>query len=438
MKNSFFESRSIATGWIVFTVALALRFFYGITLENLDPYRGDSFYYIQYVNNLLEHGVFSKEISENPVPDSYWAPGYPFFLALCLKISELIGVHFYPFIIFMQAVLGAVIITLTFAVARVFLSATYAFLAASLTAFSPHLMTLGGDILSEILFCVLLLSGIYFYLLYIKKNTKFLAFVAGVIFGCAYLTNPVALVFPATLIFAHYVFSKKTSSGKSVAHIAIFIMCFMAVFLFWNVRNAVSVPDNQKATSDRAFENLVIGAHSDFHRIWRNNPRDPKNPGDIDQARYKDDHLGFYKELGSRVVANPFHYLEWYFIQKPLDLWGWDILVGRGGIFVSSPNATLYDKSTLMNVSLTFMQKAHYWLFGLAIVGLFFLRKEGSSIKKDSVLVLYIGLISISAVYVVLHSDARYSVPLRPEMYLCATYTIYCIVEKLTARKKAI
>jgi len=122
-------------------------------------------------------------------------------------------------------------------------------------------------------------------------------------------------------------------------------------------------------------------------------------------------------------------------IQKPLDLWGWKIFVGRGGIFVSAPNSTLYDKSTVASVSLVIMKNIHYWLFGLALVGFIFALKEPPSLNKESVLVLYIALISISAVYVALHADARYSVPLRPEMYLCAVYTIYKLVDLVKKRQ---
>ncbi len=430
MSKSFFEQHPVATGLLVFCVALALRFFYFVTLENLAPYRGDSFYYIHYANNLLEHGVFSKEISDSPTPDSYWAPGYPSFLAICLKISELVRIPFYTFIMFMQAFLGAVIITLTFSIGRFFIPTQYAFIAALLTAFSPHLMTLGGEILSETLFCFLLLAGIYFYLLHLHRGSKIWACIAGIIFGCAYLTNPVVLVFPAFLILRYLIKLPQKKSKENVAQIAIFMACFMMIISLWMIRDFVSVPESQKATSDRAFENLVIGSHSNFHAIWRNDPRDPNNPADIDQYKYKDDHLGFYKELGGRIVSEPLHYAHWYFIQKPLDLWGWKIFVGRGGIFVSSPNATLYDKSAVASASLKVMERIHYWLFLLALIFFFFAFKESDASRKEVVLVLYISLISISAVYVALHADARYSVPMRPEMYLCAVYAIYKIVEK--------
>lgn len=436
MDKSFFEHRPVLTGWIIFFTALALKFFYFITLENPLPYVGDSFYYIQYADNLLEHGVFSKDLSGNPMPDSYWAPGYPFFLAFCAQISELFDIQFFSFAMFMQAILAAAAVVLVFLVGRFLFSAIYALIAAILTAFSPHLMSLGGEVLSEILFCVLLLAAIYFYFLQLHKNHSwYWGGASGIFFGCAYLTNPVVLFVPLLLVFRFlFVVQCHPSLMSSLKRVSVLVLCFMTMVFAWSIRDLVSVPQNQMATSDRAFENLIIGAHSDFHNRFRENPRDPENPADRDIKKYKEDHVGFYRELTHRIANDPLHYAHWYFIQKPLDLWGWKIFVGRGGIFVSSPNATLYDKSAVVFASLTIMKSIHYWLFGLALIGFIFALREKKSLRKESVLVLYIGLVSISAIYVALHADARYSVPMRPEMYLCAMYAIHRIVKFIQSR----
>jgi hypothetical protein len=161
--------------------------------------------------------------------------------------------------------------------------------------------------------------------------------------------------------------------------------------------------------------------------VWRANPRDPENPFDIDNKKYKNNHSGFYSELFNRVKAEPLHYLHWYFIQKPLELWGWDILVGYGDIYVYRVDASLYHKSKLALVSLVLMKQIHFLLFAFALVGLFFVLREQNKNQKETILSLYLCLLCVSAVYVVLHTDARYSVPLRPEMYIAAVYGIWKI-----------
>lgn len=429
-ESSGFGNRSFYIAFGIFLASFALKIFYFMALNNLEPYRGDSFYYFQYAINLNEHNVFSKDRGDFPVPDSYWAPGYPFFLFLCLKISDFFQIYFYPCVMLSQAMLGGIIAALTFLTGRFFLPVSYSIVGALLTTFSPHLMTLGGEILSEVLLTAFLLAGVYLYILCLNRKQSFVwALLSGIVLGFAYLINPVILLAPILFLVRFFFVCRVPNLGvPSLKVIGVSAIIFSVIVFAWLLRDLVNVPKNQLASSDRAFENLVIGSHSNFHQMWRNNPRDPTNPADLDMKKYKGDHIGFYRELTSRVSSEPFHYLNWYFIQKPLDLWGWNIFVGRGGIFVSAPNSTLYDKSAVASVSLVIMKSTHYWFFGLALIGLIFAIKESASLKKESVLVLYICLISVSAVYVALHADARYSIPMRPEFYLCSVYAIYKLI----------
>jgi hypothetical protein len=140
--------------------------------------------------------------------------------------------------------------------------------------------------------------------------------------------------------------------------------------------------------------------------------------------QYKQDHSAFYRELARRIADEPVHYLHWYFIQKPLDLWGWKILVGDGDVYVFPVNSSIYQSSKIALVSLVIMKQLHFWLFGLAILGIFLALRDPDSRSREALFLNYALLIYTSAVFVVLHADARYSVPMRPEMYLCAIYAI--------------
>jgi hypothetical protein len=118
-------------------------------------------------------------------------------------------------------------------------------------------------------------------------------------------------------------------------------------------------------------------------------------------------------------------------------LWDWNILTGQGDIYVYPVEYSLYDASRPALLSYAIMRAAHYWLFGFAVFGLFFVCRQAQKTDPAATvpLFLYIALVYISSVYVVAQAEPRYSVPLRPEMYLCAVYCLSEIVRYFRARK---
>jgi 4-amino-4-deoxy-L-arabinose transferase-like glycosyltransferase len=434
--KKFFSSDAFIF-WAILFVCFLVRWLYVITLNISVPIRGDAYAYVQYAANIIEHGVFSKNDNPMPRPDSYWAPGYPGFLVFCHVLGAIIGISFYPLALFFQAVLSAITSALVFSTARLTMPRTGAVIVAALTILSPHLMTHSGYILSETLFTFLLMAAVFCYLKALKKQySLWLVGVSGVLFGLAYLTNPIVLFVPVIFSLLYIIFS---FSEKNAMRLRKFISVFLGLFfifvLSWSVRDKVSVAKTQLSSSDRAFENLIIGSHSNFHDVWRANPRDPLNPYEVDYKKYKNDRVGFYSELASRIADDPKHYLHWYLIKKPLELWGWDILVGYGDVYVYNVNSSLYQKSSVALASLVVMKQLHFWLFLSAILGLYFALKEKNPLQKEIILNIYLCILCISGIYVVLHSDARYSVPLRPEMYLCSMYTIYKLTDWIKQRK---
>lgn len=416
--------------WIVFIcifiLALFIRLIYALALEMPIPIRGDGVHYVQYASNLIEHFTFSKDRSPNPVPDSYWAPGYPIFLAFCMLVAKFVGIHFYPLTLLVQAVFGAVVAALSYKLGRQVLSHKGALFAAVFTTFSPHLISHGGYILSETLLSFLLITSIYIYIQATSSRNKRLYLLSGLFFGCSYLVNPVILVVPISMVLYVLIFG-----GERKIWAPIFTIGFFIVVSIWGIRG-LTLTDGKASTSDRAFENLIIGSHDVYHDMWKANPRDKNNPYEIDLKKYKDNHEAFYKKLMTRIIENPGHYFKWYLIQKPMDLWGWDILVGQGDIYVYTVSSSLYSKSKLALLSWTLMKHTHYLLLFLLVVGMMLVYREKDTQIKENVITLYIMLISMSMVYVILHSDARYSVPMRPEMYICAVYAMKIIYKYMS------
>jgi 4-amino-4-deoxy-L-arabinose transferase-like glycosyltransferase len=416
-------------GLLLLLLGFALRLLYVINLDISIPIRGDAIAYMQYASNLIEYGVFSRGDSLSPLPDSYWAPGFPAFLAACILLSKIFNAEFYSLVLVLQAFLGGVAVVLTYATGRLFLSKLYSVIASIFVILSPHLVSFSGYFLSETLLSVLLLAGIFFFLkcvLYCQGSL--LPILSGFFFGMAYLTNPVVFFVPLVLATLFLFAQTKNNKSKVFRFLVIVIFAYGAIVSAWAIRNYVNVPAGQGSDAGRAFENLIIGSHQNYHDIWRNNPRDPDNPADKDIALYKTNQAAFFPVLAERAAKKPFDYLNWYFIGKPMELWGWNILVGQGDIYVYPVNSTLYYTSKLALISLVIMKNIHYWLLAVAIIGLFLAIKDENLERRVIVVGIYSCLMVVSVVYIVLHTDGRYSVPLRPEMYLCAAYGLQLIV----------
>src|SRR3989339_2264831 len=170
------------------TISLWIRVSYFQQTFIDTPVRGDAANYVQYAQNLINYGVFSKSRgSSTPQPDSYWSPGYPTFIAASWLIANRLTIHPYPVTMWAQIIVGVLISILTLLIGRLFLTKGWENLPALMVSLSPHLISMGGYLLTETVFSFLLLAAIYFFSLAFinKKWWSFLS--SGLLFGLSYL-----------------------------------------------------------------------------------------------------------------------------------------------------------------------------------------------------------------------------------------------------------
>ena len=417
---------------------MVLRLTYVTRTEVYVPIRADARNYCIYAQNLVNHKIFSKELSNNPTPDSFWSPAYPTMLASILYVFGI--QHFYPAVLFTQALLGALTAGMVFAIGSFFLPLWAAAAAGVLTACSPHLISMGGYLLTETLFAFTLLLFLLTYMIAIKTEKSGHFITAGTLAGITYLVNPV--IFFAPLLFAGLFFFRMNINGLSSNNrkkkpITLFLVAFMVPWLLWSARCHLNVPATSPSSADRALINFIIGAHHDFFEIWRADPRDPANPAEIDKGKVNGSWSKFLTILARRILDNPGHYAYWYFYGKPKLLWSWDILTGQGDVYVYEVTTSWFQTSGFASIIHSIMKSIHWWLFFLSILGGFFLHKYRRSRSGDLIKIIYVCAIYVSAVYVVLQSEPRYSIPLRPLMYLCAMFGLWqisCVVQRLLVR----
>lgn len=181
------------------------------------PIRTDAKQYVTYGYNIYSHGVFSKELSSEPSPDSLRSPGYPMLISLAFMIGG--KNFFYPITLYIQTIISSLLVPLTFLIGIHFLSRFWALLAATLVAISPHLISMTSYFLTETLFSFILLFSIITFYLSLKKGHLFYFILSGLLFGFTYLTNETALFLPflfvIILIYSIYYVQRINISKKN-------------------------------------------------------------------------------------------------------------------------------------------------------------------------------------------------------------------------------
>lgn len=420
--------RTVLIAVLITIVAVVLRTAYLTHTEVTMPYSGDARKYYIYANNLLFQGVFSKEVSQDPTPDSFWSPGYPSLLASILHLAG--AKQFYKVALFTQALLGALTAGMAFLIGSLFLPIWGAAAAGVLTAFSPHLISMNGYLLTETLFAFTLVLFLLLFLIAIKTGQGAFFCAAGAVSGAAYLVNPV--IFFAPLLFAGLFFIANKYSNSPTGNRKnktnwLFLVAFMVPWLLWSVRCQLNVPAASASSANRALVNFIIGAHHDFFKIWRTDPRDPTNPAELDKQKVKGSWSKFIAILARRILDDPGHYAKWYFYEKPKILWSWDILIGQGDVYVYKVTTSWFQNSGLAGAIHSVMKSIHWWLVLLGFLGAVFAIAGIRRHPDGMVTFIFLLMIYISSVYVVLQAEPRYAIPLRPLLYLGAMFGLWQI-----------
>jgi 4-amino-4-deoxy-L-arabinose transferase-like glycosyltransferase len=429
-----------ASLWMVIAIVLIvvfgawLRTAYNSNTFFISPIRADAAFYFQYAHNLVEHTTFSKERSQSPTPDSYWAPGYPILVALNIYGSKLVAVEAYDLVLHMQTALAALTILLVFLIGRLFLPSYWPLLPATLLSISPHHISLGSYALTETAFGFFLCFSIYFFArgFFASRNKNW--GLAGLGAAVAYAINPVCLVaIPTIAILISLSKAWRNDTGIqpiNTKHIVVIMLPVVIFFSAWSLRTAISVPDDQPTSSDRLLTNLTIGLYPDFHEKWRaqilNPEEDIRVPGEGVDTSYS----SFFNEVARQLSSEPTRLVSWFILGKPYQLWQWDILTGQGDIYVYDILYSLYHTSKPALVSYSIMHSLHHWLLICSLLGIgLVVANHRNSANSLVPMITYGTMCSISLVYIATQAEPRYSVPLRPELYLTATYFIWQLYE---------
>jgi len=300
------------------------------------PLRADAGDYFSYAYNLRHFGVYSRdhlfavEQAAQPRPDAVRTPGYP--IALLPFADEVPTQKTIIDITLMQALLGTLMIPLTFLLGRALLPAAWALLPTLLVAISPQLIIAGTYVLSETLFSFLLLAALAALVLQYRRPESWAhAIASGALLGMAALTRPTLQYFlPCVLLVLIPMLPKELRWRQGIS------LCvgFAMIFVPWLLRNQWTL--GMASDPTLAVGTIFHGHYPDF--MYRNMPESLGYPYRFDpRAQEISANMAtLLHELFARFTEDPATYLRWYFFGKPIAFFSWGDAAAAGDIFYLS------------------------------------------------------------------------------------------------------
>jgi len=434
------SKKTVFTLLFVFLLALWFRFQFVHPNLNDIPVVRDASEYVNYGRNLVYHGTYSRESAVEPVPDAYRSPGYPLLIAFSIVVGG--EQHYRAAVVLIQVVLSALLVPLTFLTGIYLLSARGAMVSALLVAVNPHLIAATSCILTETLFAFLLLLAIWLFHYALAKEHILPFVIAGVCFGLAYLTNEITLflpfVFACIAMLGGALKQKAVLRDRRLLNVFVFLVVFSLFPGNWLLRNHLQLPDDAKRGVHRAVMTLSHGAYPDF--VYKN-PQFKRFPYREDpmQPAFGESIDNFIRILWARFKNEPVRYLKWYLIGKPRYLWSWDIIQGVGDVYIYPVKVYLFENSKLAHLIKVTMRFFHPFLFFLSLAGipLYYVvtrNKGNAGFRCNSPSIIFASCIYATLIYMVFAPWPRYSIPFRPELYLCSMWSLTVIFRYLFKR----
>jgi 4-amino-4-deoxy-L-arabinose transferase-like glycosyltransferase len=378
----------------ILLLALGLREWFVLTAIIPHPNQGDVGAYLRYALHLVWDGVFTQASNGMPaVADAYRSPGYPWLLAGTFKVVGMDRWHSAVYQV--QVVLGVATVAGVIALAREWLSRGWALLAGLLLAVQPHHIAATGALLTEVLFGLCIVVGLFCTARAMRTKSWSLAVLAGIAFGYGYLVNPVIALFPVVLVPLLW----RTRQG------AVMLLVSLLAVGGWSLRNhVVSAPGG-----DRAVENFVQGAWPTYHEsshvwMWFPENRAVMDGIKVETATLKSDRAAGLSMIAVRLFRAPWRYARWYAVEKPYLLWDWSIRMGKGGIYQIGVSDSPLEHPPLLGIVIL-LWALNPALFALMLAGIWRARGAGRVVAMFAVY--------ITVVHVVFQAEPRYAIAYR-------------------------
>jgi len=392
-----------------------------------------------YAYNLRHKQTYSRDVTSltdinHPVtPDAVRSPGYPLFLSIFVDGPP--DDRTIATIVFAQMILSNLVLGLAFCFYIRFLSGYWAVAALLLTALSPHLIVANSYLLTETLFCLLLILSGWLLSLFFFRPTLFLAIVSGFLLGVATLIRPGLQYFPlilAVLFVVHY------GRRKGFKFAAILLLGYILVLSPWIIRNLQII----HSTSDDTLK--INFLHHGMYPEFKYNGLD-KSYGipyryDPLSTEISKSTTSVLNEIARRFRDEPAQHLKWYLIKKPFVFWSWNNIQGLGDVFLYPVHQTPYRTNLFFKWTHFLMRYLHWPLVLLCAVGcmMVWLPQVKNQYPEKS---LYVArfvsalLLYFTAIHIIGAPFPRYSIPLRPFLYGMAIFCLHMFYTSVKTKR---
>ncbi|MEO5329019.1 MAG: glycosyltransferase family 39 protein [Magnetococcus sp. THC-1_WYH] len=428
-----FKSRSPVWGVLIAILALGgwMRLTDIAQTHVPRPFGPDAWHYFNYAYNILHHGVYSKDPSIlsgiAPVADGLRTPGYPLFLIPFIALLP--GDTFIAPVLKVQAWMSLLTLVLTYVLARSVLPVALALLATFLTALCPHLISMNHYLLTESLFTFLLVASL---VLLTRKGGWPLWFAIGIVVCLAGMVRPIWFYF---LPIAIWLIGTRQAVPNRKKRSLAFVLGFFLIMTPWMVRNKISLGTLSDSSSMNS--SMAQGIYPQI--TYDSNPKTFGYPYRFD-PRFQEISASkgtILKEFLTRLTHEPWRYLHWYILEKPVWLWSWSIIQGQGDIFIYPVTHSPYFEQPWFQFSHHIMAATH-WIFvflgGIGCILPWLPRKFQPTTREPSLFtarLLSLTLGFMTGIHMIVPPYPRYSIPLRPLLYCMALYCLWGIFTNL-------
>ena len=423
---------------------------------------GDSLSYVQYADTLLEHGVFAD--APALTPQRMWPPGYPAFLAAVKSITG----SFTPAIV-IQTALAVLASLIVYAIARRFVPAWLAAIAALIFGLDPMYVFSNTTLMSDGLFTSTIVVAVYL-AFYARREHLFLRWgIVGVLLASATMMRAIGqylvVIIPAAYIM-QALFARERRMRRELSALIVYFVVVAMILTPWIMRNEAIFGKAEIAHGGAG--NLMFWYVRDF-LAWREMEKTrptsvfyPARHLDAPEFAAVDRTI---KEAFARIVppgeradnydgtvavrfilADPLHYSQFHLAHLAPYFLSGSASAYRQIVYQQRDN-TGFTSSTLNAVkeALANPRDRNALLFALpvvlesgALLLLTLLALWGLIVKwRRFEVILFAGLVGYFAVLTGPLAMARYRVPAAPFIVLLAAIGAYAILSRMHRWKSA-
>jgi len=290
-------------------------------------------------------------------------------------------------------------------------------------------------VLTDALFSVALTLSVLLFVWGARRASTGTLLAAGVAFGVTQLLREVALPIPfvLALLLATGAFGAAVEERRGIAKRAGALMLGLA--LIWVPQQALMSAHSAGHPVEEVNSLWLLVAHGSFPDL-EHEADFRKRPPDFERLT-TDFEYGSRRVL-ERMRDDPGRHLAWYLGGKALFMWRWDNLY-MGDVYQYPMRRKGFEESALLAAIHSGMRALHAPLHWIAFASLFLVGAAILRRRADAFTALAVPLIAVIAYHMalltVLMPVPRYSIPLRPLVYVLAAGAITAAVVRLQRRR---